>query len=188
MRSLALLLDFACRIEQPGFMVYGTGVPGSDAVEALHVDAYPDGQPVGPDRDAAAAVPNRNPAAGRAAVRIEADATGLRVALLAADRQQGKAQLVGQLPHPSRADLKTVPREIEVEADLPVAQDRLRAGLAEPGGYIGGGPAQAESAAPGRLVSDHEREGDAEDGGHAQDLDQRKGGRAVTAAAGRHRR
>src|SRR5437764_6998856 len=103
-------------------------------------DADAPRQPIDPDGHAAPPVADRNAAAGRAAVRIEADAAGLRVALLAADRQQRQAQLGGQLPHPPRADLKAMAREIEVEADLPVAQDRFRAGLAQPGSYFGGRP------------------------------------------------
>src|SRR5437868_14520063 len=47
----------------------GTGLPGIG-------DADPAGQPIDADRDRALAIADRDPAAGRAAVRIESNAAG----------------------------------------------------------------------------------------------------------------
>src|SRR5438067_8044987 len=151
-------------------------------------DADPACQPVDTDRDAASPVADRDAATGRAAVRIEAYPAHLSVALLATDRQQSKAQLGRQLPYPPGAGLEPAAGKVDLKADRPIAQDRFRAGLAQSGGDLAGSGAQAESAAPGRPVSDDDCEAEAQNCEHDQQLDQREAGWPARACARRHRR
>src|SRR5262249_34349332 len=96
-------------------------------------------------------------------------------------------ELRWELPHRPAAHLIATADQVDIEPDRPIAQDRLGARLAQPGGEIGGGTAQPEGAAPGWVVTDDQRQCGAEQRNRDHNLDQSKSGLAAMTLARPHR-
>src|SRR5207302_3431986 len=150
-------------------------------------DADPPAQPIDPDGDAARPIGDFDAAPGRAAVGVEADCALGGIVLLAGDRQQRQLQLPRQLPDRAAANSIAVTGQIDLEGDRLVAQDRLRARQTQSGGELRRSAAQPEAAAPGRLVSDDQGQGEAENSQRDDQLDQRKAGLPAMARGNRLR-
>src|SRR5262245_41636463 len=110
------------------------------------------------------AVCESDPAAGRAAVWVEADVADIGPATFASDGKELDRQICRELTHRPCADAVTAGGDVEIEGDRPVARDRLRPSQAQSRGELGRRSPQPEPTAPGRFVTCNENQRQAENG------------------------
>src|SRR5437868_3172454 len=120
-------------------------------------DAHATAEPIDTDRHLLPSIGQRYAAARRTAVRVEANIAGGKIPPFTAHRQQLDRQLPRQLAHVAVADAKPAARQVELEEDGAVSQDRLRARKPQARGKLGRGSAQSEAGTPARPVADDQR-------------------------------
>src|ERR1700730_6619572 len=147
-------------------------------------DAYPTGQPVDADADAALSINQRDSAPRRAAVGVEANVAFPGTTCFAGDRQKLDRQIGWQAPRRRRADPVAVPDQIEVEGDRAVADNRLGPRQAQARGEFGSGRLDAQPASQGGFVARDQRQGQAEYGEHCEELDQGEAAGTIGASLG----
>src|SRR6266478_949508 len=147
-------------------------------------DAYPSGQPVDADADAALSINQRDSTSRRAAVGVEANVAFPGTACFAGDRQKLDRQIGWQAPRRRRADPIAVADQIEVEDDRAVADNRLGPRQAQTRGEFGGGRLEAQPAAPRWFVARDQRQSQTEYGEHCEELDQGEAAGTIGASFG----
>src|SRR5207302_1790568 len=116
-------------------------------------DAYPTGQPVDADGDAALSINQRDSTSRRAAVGMEANVAFPGITCFAGDRQKLDRQIGWQAARRCRPDPVAVANQVEVEDDRAVVDNRLGPRQAQTRSEFGCGRLDAQPAAPGWFVA-----------------------------------